>query len=395
MPENQYGSPDVQLGSSCVRVLQPAASDKHAEYGIRFRIPFGADQLECAGHLNTQGCLGKVTVHRLHAESYEDAIKQAETAVAGWLSHVSLLHELPIEIGTTHVAELSTGNQVLQFRTPQAEISFGAIGIPPTSSELALYASFYREALNSRSPIYQFLCFFKIIEGLEERRKRLDAPIVAKGGTPKRERSWLPSDPNEARSWLEQIYPGRTWTDEVLGSVFPPCVRGARVDKVIKAYLQPLRVRIAHAFLDSGEPGISLDEISRVARVEELIPITKFIARFLLRQEFPDYFEQQARLHDNIEFVPVRDLAPNDGLCEPPASGQFIPEGLVLIPSLCTYRCPISGAMPRPLRGCSPTQCGGPTSTLTRLRNACCVELNAKSPSKSGSGTLRSETPGG
>ena len=54
MPENQYGSPDVQLGSSCVRVLQPAASDKHAEYGIRFRIPFGADQLECAGHLNTQ-----------------------------------------------------------------------------------------------------------------------------------------------------------------------------------------------------------------------------------------------------------------------------------------------------------------------------------------------------
>ena len=322
MAEGEYGSPDAQFGCSGIRVLEPEAKDNYQQWGLKFRVPVGTGHVDCAGYLNADGYLGKIVVHRLDAASYEDAFKKAESVISAWLSHVSLLHEVPVEIAASHVGELSTGNQILQFRTPAAEISFKSVGIPPTDNELALYASFYREGLNSRAPLYQFLCFFKIIEGLEVRRNRLDAPIIAKGGTPKRERSWLPKDANEARTWLEEIYPGREWMDETLAVLFPPVMRGIRLNKAIKAHLQPIRVRIAHAFLDSGEPGLSVDEITRVADVEQLVPITKFIARFMLKKEFPDYFAQLVRVQEGVEFVPAESLSPRDGIAEsPPFSG--------------------------------------------------------------------------
>jgi hypothetical protein len=110
--------------------------------------------------------------------------------------------------------------------------------------------------------------------------------------------------------------------DETLAVLFPPVMRGIRLNKAIKAHLQPIRVRIAHAFLDSGEPGLSVDEITRVADVEQLVPITKFIARFMLKKEFPDYFAQLVRVQEGVEFVPAESLSPRDGIAEsPPFSG--------------------------------------------------------------------------
>ena len=35
------------------------------------------------------------------------------------------------------------------------------------------YASLYRQGLNSDSPVFQFLCYFRIIESVRRRRARL------------------------------------------------------------------------------------------------------------------------------------------------------------------------------------------------------------------------------
>ena len=58
--------------------------------------------------------------------------------------------------------------------------------IPKFDHEFRFYAGMYREALNTDSPVYRFLCFFKIIEGLKGRRgriaKELDGEALSRNG---------------------------------------------------------------------------------------------------------------------------------------------------------------------------------------------------------------------
>ncbi len=50
-------------------------------------------------------------------------------------------------------------------------------GLWTPADEFRLYASLYREALNSLSLRYQFLCYYKIAEGISARRGRLAAAV--------------------------------------------------------------------------------------------------------------------------------------------------------------------------------------------------------------------------
>ena len=49
------------------------------------------------------------------------------------------------------------------------------------SEDYCHYASLYREALQSNSPFYRFLCLFKIVEGLHKRRGRLTIEAKRQG----------------------------------------------------------------------------------------------------------------------------------------------------------------------------------------------------------------------
>jgi hypothetical protein len=56
---------------------------------------------------------------------------------------------------------------------PVLEAPFAVEAVaPPYDSEFARYASMYRKAFNSNSPVYRFLCPFKSIEGIRVRRAR-------------------------------------------------------------------------------------------------------------------------------------------------------------------------------------------------------------------------------
>jgi len=61
-------------------------------------------------------------------------------------------------------------------------------------SEFLHYASLYREALNSNSAIYRFLCLFKIIEGIIARRNRIATEVVKSGGKPRSLVERIPAD---------------------------------------------------------------------------------------------------------------------------------------------------------------------------------------------------------
>ncbi len=55
---------------------------------------------------------------------------------------------------------------------PHFEMNFGGGTHPMFGDEFCLYASIYREGLNSNSAFYRFLCFYKIIESLIAKRGR-------------------------------------------------------------------------------------------------------------------------------------------------------------------------------------------------------------------------------
>ena len=78
--------------------------------------------------------------------------------------------------------------------------------IAPTaimSKEFRSPAGLHREALNSNTPAFQFLCYYKILEGIKKRRQRLIAEAKAAGAEiPKPPLQIVPSDQADFLPWL-------------------------------------------------------------------------------------------------------------------------------------------------------------------------------------------------
>lgn len=104
----------------------------------------------------------------------------------------------------------------------------------------------------------------------------------------KRER--VPDDPKEFNGWLHALFPVRpvTWDDMTLDSVFILEVRGRNVGDIRDKELRALRNDVGHLFDESDKTlRLWVDDAEQVQRVHRWLPITKCIARLLLKNEFP------------------------------------------------------------------------------------------------------------
>ena len=91
--------------------------------------------------------------------------------------------------------------------------------------------------------------------------------------------------------WLCAIYVmGRDWDEITLASIFVPEARGKRFTRIIGNYLRPIRIRIAHAVLDSGELTLSADEEMDIQEVYRWLALTRCIVRHMLKCNFPNEF---------------------------------------------------------------------------------------------------------
>ena len=78
--------------------------------------------------------------------------------------------------------------------------------------------------------------------------------------------------------------------DFILDNTFPLEALGKKVSHVIDQHLRPIRLRIAHAVLDSGELTLSPDEPNEERELIEWLPLAKCIARRMLKNDFPAEF---------------------------------------------------------------------------------------------------------
>jgi hypothetical protein len=181
----------------------------------------------------------------------------------------------------------------MRVSTPNFVMTFPGGITPALADEFCNYASLYREAMNTNSNFYRFLCLFKIIESVTFRRSRIAQEAKESGiEVPKRVREEVPKNNDELRRLLKVVYPWRNlWDTFALGQMLPADALGKKLSNVRTTYLEPIRDAIAHALLRSGEIKMTIDNLDHVELVNRWLPFCRVFARLMLHNDFPNQFQ--------------------------------------------------------------------------------------------------------
>ena len=293
--ETVYKWSEDLKGDSHLAITRPAYIPPKSPDAVKIKIRVWGEAgfyIECTGTPNERGYLGKVESEPFDAQGFRDAEAKAYTPLLPILSNWSVHLDIPIYVAQIEVVEIRTGARSGRLFTPPAESAFavqGELTIKP-GSEFAHYASLYREALNSNSAPYRYLCLFKIIEAIRARRERLVNEAVKNGQKPRTLVERVPATEADFQKYLDPIYHVREWHSLALTQVFPPAIRGKKFNQIIDDELRPLRNEIAHGIMDSGELGISADDLVKVQKVNLWLPLTRTIVRRMLKNDFGSEF---------------------------------------------------------------------------------------------------------
>jgi hypothetical protein len=295
-PETSFTFESGLEGDSHLAICPPALRWEGADppVAIHVRTVTPSGELVFRGVPNKKGFLGKLVVDGLASTDLKSAYRKAIGAIGSFLSTTSVYSDIPLSIFQADVTELRTGNSALLHVNPHRDAIPGRLPEAGLSADYRLYASLYREALNSNSGAYQFLCLFKIVEGIRTRHERRVAEARKSGAAvPTKPREAVPDSPEEQKGWLNSIFPqAPAWDQMTIDATFPPESVGKKVNRIVDDYLSPIRTRIAHAFLDSGEATFSIDDETERDAINHWLPLLKCIARLLLKNEFPEAFSR-------------------------------------------------------------------------------------------------------
>jgi len=252
---------------------------------VFFFFGHGDRRLELTGTANSDGRLGKISVE-IPAGSFAEAEGIAFGACSPFLGSLSFELDVPLRVAQMDVKQLSTQSTSMTYTCPYTEAvpPFGEFNTAPYVQSLL---SLYREGINSYSPNYQFLCWYKIVEGINVKREqettKLKAPLSLK--FPER----LEKTKEEQRKRLEEAFPfikacgigDSRWDDLV-----PDEVMGWKFNRVREKKLEPLRDKIAHMISEpSGDLSLSPDSRENSREVNGWINVLRFIARIMTMNE--------------------------------------------------------------------------------------------------------------
>ncbi len=276
--------PEMQ-GDSFVRIVEG-----QAEPSPTLDLRIGGKNLRLRLDSNDVGRLHRIVIEALGAASFEDAERIGFQAVASTLATWSAELDLPFQIARVLVIEHRTGFRRVTWTAPFPESPLLSAKQRDCSTDFRVYAGLYREGLASNSAVYQFLCFFKIVEGLFARRARESSLRALRGEkVVRRPREIVPSDPIAQMKWLRSLFPvRRDWDELTLAQVFWPEAHGQKFTTIRDKILRPLRNEIAHVLEADGEPSLLLDHLPHVNKIDRWLPLTRCIARQMMKAEFPD-----------------------------------------------------------------------------------------------------------
>src|SRR6266853_461450 len=163
----------------------------------------GSQRLEITGTANPQGRLAKLSVET-PAPSFPEAEEIVFGAASPFLSAMAFELDVPVRLTQMDVTQMSTHNGSMTYTCPYTDMV-------PTGNEhnnvpyVQSLLSLYREGINSNSPNYQFLCWYKIVEGVNV--KRAEETTVLKKALPMSFVERLEKTKVEERKRLEEVFP--------------------------------------------------------------------------------------------------------------------------------------------------------------------------------------------
>lgn len=294
MPEGRFAFSSGLEGDSHLAMSKPAFRPTGNPDAEQIKIFATNDDgyFEFTGFSNKRGYLGKVQSAPFQAANRIKAEEMAYRALLPSFSELSLHLDIPMEIYQREVKELRTSNVQASIITPQIP---APMAINPTSTSTADFrgvASLYREATNSNSPVFSFLCLYKIIEMLRARRIKVGKQAKQMGSSYSPPTEILPMDMNDIRAWVTKLfYTHPAWDLMALESAVPLEFRGKLIDEVVNHTLNPLRINVAHGlFGKKGDLELSADELLHLLSVTRVLPLTKCIVRRMLKNDFASSF---------------------------------------------------------------------------------------------------------
>jgi hypothetical protein len=287
-PEREVKFAEFMRGDSHLAILGPAFPSPADAVKIRLEVKVESESFIIEGTANETGYLAKLETLPFFAHDRNEAERRATRVVHGLLSEYSSLLDIPLQIDLVEVTEIATSNKSLTLIAPFLGGGTSA-PINEYDAEFASLAALYREALLSNSPIYRYLCLYKIMEVSRKRRERLGRKL-GKGYRPIRHGERIPTSKEEQIAWLGAIFiPTRQWEDLMLNQIFPQETRGKKLTALFDGELRRLRDRIAHGILDSGSY-LYVDDPQEVREISRWLPFLRCSVRRTLKNDFPRHF---------------------------------------------------------------------------------------------------------
>jgi hypothetical protein len=287
-----FGGPE---GDSFVKVLSaerertPGHHDELTIFSARTTTG-GTQKLEIRTSANKGGRLAKCWVE-VEANSFKDAEHVAFDSISPFLSSVAFESDVPVRLTQLDVKQMSTQNASMTYVCPYPDAPLpGPQGLS-TAPYIQSLVSLYREGVNSNSQNYQFLCWYKIVEGINWKRdeERATKPKGAKQDPTVKTVERLPDTREGMRRAISIAFPTvgtGGLSDARWDSAFPEEVLGWKFNRIRQDRLEPMRNQIAHMLAEpSGDLSLSPDTRAHMIEVTKWITLLRFMARVMIQNE--------------------------------------------------------------------------------------------------------------
>ena len=207
------------------------------------------------------------------ASDFSQAEGTAHDYMQVFLSRIAFEADCAVEIRATFISELALGTTQLGATVIGSVSQLPDISGFGSHPEMRSLYAIYREGLNTTSPLYQAISFFKVIEAVRAisiRRTRL----AATNGEP------VPTDP---MSRMLPVAAVETETEAPWTQArFEPYL-GRTFGEVFELTKDPIRNAAAHML--PGKDTLVPDSLPDIQLCREKVPVLHFVARKLIEHE--------------------------------------------------------------------------------------------------------------
>ena len=221
---------------------------------------------------NDEGRISNLVMD-VEESSFKGATESANDVTQPLLSRLAFEIDVPVQITAMVVREVATGATQISGTMVGGVRPMKDVTGPSNPDLRELYTT-YREGLNSLSPIYQALSFWKAIEAAEIHSKR------------RHRKANKPSGPDLMLEVVSASAPELKVAPEWITHLFKPYV-GKTFKEVQEATRGEIRVAAAH--LIPGQESFVADRLSDVDKCREVVPVLRYLAHRLIEEEAKHY----------------------------------------------------------------------------------------------------------